>query len=92
MKYRIEPKPEELDIEVTELEGKRERLLEAFQECQEGRCSCPTDEYEKLDSMEIEQEEDKIVLRLKSKPHTTFDQAEIDKCLQHVKNKGSEEA
>ena len=92
MKYRIESKPEELDIEVAELEGKRERLLEAFRDCQEGRCSCPSDEYKKLESMEIEQEEDKIVLRLKSKPHASFDKSEIDKCLQYMTNKASEEA
>ena len=40
-------------IELTEVAGKQEELLEAFGECQSGRCACPTNEYEKLAVMEV---------------------------------------
>ena len=67
MKYNIEQKEYNLDINIDDMSGNRDKLLEAFQECQQGRCSCPTEEYKKLDSLEIEYNEEGIQLHLKSK-------------------------
>jgi hypothetical protein len=54
MEYKIESGDNEVKIEVTETRGKQEKLLQAFQECQQGRCTCPTEEYSKLDTLQIE--------------------------------------
>ncbi len=91
MKYKVESVKNEVNIEVTETKGKQERLLQAFQECQEGRCTCPTQEYSKLDSLEIESSEDTIKLKLKSKPDVKFDESEIRKCLEYTKGKVADE-
>lgn len=85
MKYQITKKSDGLDIEVVGIEGEESRLLEAFKECQEGRCSCPTQEYQKLDSLQIAQANGKISLGLKSRDGTQLDQGEIEKCLEHTK-------
>ena len=87
MKYKVESAENEVNVEVTEPQGKQEQLLQAFQECQEGRCTCPTQEYSKLDSLEIESDEDTIKLKLKSKPDVKFDESEIGKCLEYTKEK-----
>ena len=87
MKYKVESIENDISIEVTETKEKQKKLLEAFQECQEGRCTCPTQEYSKLDSLEIENDEDTIRLKLKSKPDVKFDKSEIDKCLEYTKGK-----
>ena len=50
MKVKVEATENEVSIEVSETKGNQAKLLEAFQECQEGRCTCPTQEYSKLDS------------------------------------------
>lgn len=81
MKYKVDEKKDGIDIKVAGVKGEKEKLLEAFRECQEGRCSCPTAEYQKLQSLEVEQSGDGIDLRLKSKPGETIDKAEIEKCL-----------
>jgi hypothetical protein len=65
--------------------------LEAFQECQEGRCACPTQEYSKLDSIEIENNDNQIHIKLKSKPDEQIDEAEIAKCLEYTKQKSIDE-
>ena len=91
MKYKVRSAENEVNIEVTESKGKQERLLQAFQECQEGRCTCPTQEYSKLDSLEIESGEDTIKLKLKSKPDMKFDESEIGKCLEYTKEKVMDE-
>ena len=87
MKYRVKSTENEVEIEVTETRGKQQKLLQAFQECQEGRCTCPTQEYSKLDSLEIASDEDTITLKLKSKPDVKFDESEIDKCLEYTREK-----
>lgn len=90
MKYKIESKENEVNIEVSETKGKQKKLLEAFQECQEGRCSCPTQEFSKLNSLVIENDENSIRLKLKSKPGKQLDKREISKCLEYTKKKVSD--
>lgn len=92
MKYKIDKKDNGIDISVTDAKDDKQKLLEAFRECQEGRCSCPTDEYRKLASLEVAQDEAGIQLRLKSKDGEVIDKSEIEKCLaytsERVKDKG----
>jgi hypothetical protein len=85
MKYQISGKPDGLDIKVEEVEGSEDKILDAFQQCKEGRCACPTQEYKKLDSLQIEQSAGGISLRLKSKEGAQFDRSEIERCLEYTK-------
>jgi hypothetical protein len=43
-RYQIRNDRSEVSIELTEVAGHDQEFFEAFAECQEGRCSCPTDE------------------------------------------------
>lgn len=87
MKYNIDANDHEINIRISESKGKKQALLEAFQECQEGLCSCPTQEYTKLETLEVESSGDSINLKLKSKSGQQFDEAEINKCLEYTKAK-----
>lgn len=80
-RYKIDQQASHVAIEVTDVAGHEAQLLEAFSECQAGRCSCPTDEYQKLAHMEVEEGPGTVRLRLEPKPGETFDTAEIDACL-----------
>ncbi len=53
-RYRIHEDKSTVLIKVAEVGESKEQLLEAFGECQGGQCSCPTNEYDKLESMEVE--------------------------------------
>jgi hypothetical protein len=89
MKYQISKNPDGLEIRVADLEGNERQLMDAFRECQEGRCSCPTREYQKLGSLQVEQKNGEINLRLISRQGTELDQAEIEQCLEHTKGRVS---
>ena len=91
MKYKVQSNETGINIEVNQAKGKQKKLLEAFQECQEGRCSCPTQEYTKFESLEIENNDDTIHLKLKSKPDEHIDELEIGKCLEYTKGKVMDE-
>ena len=80
-------KEDGLEIEVSNIKGKENQLLEAFQECAEGRCSCPTQEYTKLEDFQVEQDEQKITLRLTAKDGQQFDQSEIERCLDYTEDR-----
>ena len=84
MKHVIKSDSAGLSIQVSEFAGKEEGLLAAFQQCREGRCSCPTNEFSKLDSLEIENAAGRISLRLRARKGQQFDTAEIRKCLDHA--------
>lgn len=84
MKHRIDERPHGLEIEINDVQGHKEKLLKAFQECREGRCSCPTEEYKKLEALEIEEGAEAIRLRLRAKRGKKVDQAEISRCLEYT--------
>ena len=89
-KYTINADGSTVAIELSEVAGRQAELLDAFGECQEGRCSCPTDEYLKVATMEVQPAEDRIAIKLQAKPGTVLDTAEIAACLDYSvgKSKG----
>jgi hypothetical protein len=76
-----------IEIDVTDLQGNKAELLEAFQECSEGRCTCPTQEYQKVETLEITDAENTIQLSITAKPDQKIDAAEIEKCLDYTKKR-----
>lgn len=87
MKYRIDKVRSGLTIRVEDLGEDQDKVLEAFQQCREGRCACPTEEYRKLDSLEIEPGEGSITLHLSPSPGLELDQSEIENCLEYTRNR-----
>lgn len=90
MEAKIKPTETGIQIDVTELEGKNEQLLDAFQECSEGRCACPTNEYQKVQKLDILGTDDMIRLSITAKPDEQIDTAEIEKCLEYTKKRVTE--
>lgn len=89
-RYRVKESESAVTIEVDEVAGKQQVLLDAFGACQAGQCSCPTDEYQKLAAMNIERSQDEIRLRLEPKPGEKFDLSEIAACLDYTTAKANE--
>jgi hypothetical protein len=83
-RYGIDEEESTVSIEVVDVGGHQDQLLEAFEKCQSGQCACPTTEYGKLASMEVEQGEDLVRLRLEPKPGKRFDTSEIAACLEYT--------
>jgi hypothetical protein len=79
-RYRISEQESTVTVELTEVAGTTGELLEAFAECKDGRCSCPTNEYEKRARLDVEAHDDEITLKLELKPGTTFNTSEIAAC------------
>ncbi len=90
MESKIKTTETGIEIDIRQVEDKKDKLLEAFQECQEGHCTCHTEEYKKVESLEVCTEGDLIQLSIKSKPDQVVDTSEIEKCLEYTKKRVSE--
>ena len=89
MKKSIKKKDKGLEIKISEAGTSQDSLLSNFQLCQQGKCDCPTDEYSKLENLDIESSEIQIVLNLKPKSGQSFDKKEVEKCINFVVDKVS---
>ncbi len=83
-RYRIDDEDASVSIEVTDVAGQEQELLEAFGECQTGQCPCPTDEYQKLASMDVQHTRDVIRIRLEPKAGQVLDTRQIAACLDYT--------
>jgi len=84
MKFAIKTKPQGLEIKVEGLGEKQQEVLESFQECAAGKCSCPTNQYEKLEAIEVSPSADSVSIELKAKPGETVSQSDIERCLEYT--------
>lgn len=82
--YRITSGSAGLAIELTDVGTQEEQLLSAFAECQQGQCSCPTDEYQKLETMDVIPGEGEILIQLRPKEGASFDISELSACLDYT--------
>ena len=89
--YQITPADTGVTIELSGVGDRQQQLLDAFGECQGGRCSCPTTEYDKVETMDVQPSEDAIAIALRAKPGTRFDPDQIAACLDYtVEQAGAE--
>ena len=73
-----------LHVAVEQLGANKEEALKALHECAEGRCTCPTPQYDKMDAVAVMPGEDRIDITLTPKPGESIDRTAIDKCLEYT--------
>ena len=82
--YRIRENDTTVSIELVGVEGKKDELLQAFNECQTGQCSCPTDQYDKVAEMQLDSNEQQITIQLQPLAGERLDTGEIAACLDYT--------
>ena len=84
MKYKIEEqKDKSVKISITDVKNSAE-ILSSLNDCKEGNCSCKTDEYKKLQDLQITNSTDQITVDLKPAAGKSFNTSEIEKCLDTI--------
>jgi len=81
MKHKIKTTKNGVEIKISDVQEKHTELLQSFELCQKGQCNCPTDEYRKLQDLNIHSSENEILLHLKAKEGKKLDKSEIEKCI-----------
>lgn len=86
MRYDIRDDDDRVEIRVEGVRGRAPQLLASLQDCQEGRCGCPTNEYDRLAAMEIAGGQDEVRVRLDPKPGERLDPKQVAACLDYTLN------
>ena len=84
MRYEITETDTAVDIQVRDAAGQTATLLEALQDCRDGRCGCPTDQYDRLATMEVTATEDELTVTLRPRTGAHLDTAELRACLDYT--------
>lgn len=84
MKHKVETTGEGLRINASVSPEKQSELLQEFAKCAAGTCSCPTPQYEKVESMQIKAQSTGVTVDLQVKPGEAIDVADIERCLDHT--------
>jgi hypothetical protein len=91
IKFAVQGDGAKLHITISGAAGKQAELSNALQECAEGRCTCPTSQYEKLQSVDISQNDDKVQVTLTAKAGEAIERQAIDRCLEYTASQVSGE-
>ena len=86
MKSNIKTEKDHILINISETGNDRDAILQNLNECKEGKCSCPTNEYEKLNKMDITFNEvnNDIIIELEPKKDESIAISEIENCLDYT--------
>ena len=89
MESSIKEKNNHIVVNINKIEDKKELILQNLNDCKEGRCSCPTNEYDKLNKLDIQVNDDlsEIILDLEPKKDHKIAVSEIKKCLDYTADK-----
>lgn len=86
MRYEITEHQDDVEIRVRETGEHAPQLLDSLQGCQQGRCGCPTDQYERLEQMTIRTEIDELTIRLHPREGQRLDTGELQACMDYTLN------
>jgi hypothetical protein len=82
--YAIHEQTDGLDVVIREMKGPVEPVLEALSACQAGRCGCPSDQYDKLRSLEVHEADGELRIEMRAKEDEVIDEAEVRRCLDYT--------
>ncbi|MEJ8836530.1 hypothetical protein [Ramlibacter sp. AN1133] len=84
MDHAIHQTAQGLRITASVTGEKQGELLQELGKCAGGTCSCPTPQYDKLQSIEVSATAAGVAVDVKVKPGETIDVADIERCLEHT--------
>ena len=70
-----------VEIAINDLGDAKARVMQSLGQCQSGNCNCKTQEYQKLEKMEIKEADNNLTIKLHPKDGENLDVNEINKCV-----------
>lgn len=84
MHYKITIENTTLTIETETDPSEKKILLEEFAKCAAGTCSCPSQQYEKLQSIKVLPTKSGINIKLVPQAGVPIDEEDIRNCLEYT--------
>ena len=93
MRYDIAQAGEAVEIHVQDAGERAPQVLASLQECQEcqeGRCGCPTDQYDRLASIEVGGGDGELTVQLTPRPGEHLDPDALRACMDYTLESASD--
>ncbi len=84
MRYQITEHDDDVEIRVEQTGKHTPQLLASLQDCQHGRCGCPTDQYQRLEDITIHTDPDELTIRLHPHQGQRLDTGDLQACLDYT--------
>ena len=84
MRYQITEHDAGIEIQVHQSGEHAPQLLASLRDCQQGRCGCPTDQYDRLEDMAVQTDTDDVTIRLHPRAGQRFDPEQLQVCLDYT--------
>lgn len=81
MKITLEQRDDGIELSLSELAGREDKLLRAFEACRDGRCDCPMRRHQQLAGMDVAHGCGTITLRFYARDGEQFDIEAVGRCL-----------
>ena len=76
-----------LEVEFRGITNVKESLKNGIELCMQGKCECKTEAYQHIEGIDMKEEEDSIVVKLKGK---NVPKDEVEKCIRYYEKKLTE--
>jgi hypothetical protein len=84
MKYRVEKQGDNISVQIDDVAGQEQVLLEAIRRCRQGAWACQSGECMNIGTMEERVERGSVFLTLIPRPGAQIDRAGIEICLRYM--------
>jgi hypothetical protein len=82
--YEIADDGSQVEIRMRTTAEQEPRVIASLHDCASGTCGCPTDQYDRLESMDVKTGGGNITVRLQPLPGEHLDTDEIRACLDYT--------
>lgn len=84
VRYEITEHEPEVEVHIHQTGERTPQLMASLQDCQQGRCGCPTDQYDRLEDMTIHTDLDQLTIRLRPRTGQHLDTEQLQNCLDYT--------
>ena len=84
MRYEIAEHGSDVEIHVRQTGEHASELLASLEDCQQGRCGCPSDQYDRLEDMTVDATPDKLTIQLHPRAGERLDTGQLQTCLDYT--------
>ena len=84
MRYEITARDSDVDIHLHETGEHTAQLLASLQQCQQGRCGCPTDQHDRLEDITVHDTPDEHTIQLRPCEGQRLDTSQLQACVDYT--------
>lgn len=84
MRYVVTEDDEGVTMQVSDVGDRAPQVFASLQKCQQGQCSCPTDQYDRLEAIDVHAANGRITVNLRPRAGEQLDVDQLRACMDYT--------